>query len=159
MKDAYRPRLELATVRGIACVALVAYHVVGPSAADGMHLPDSSYWHTAMNSLDFLRMPLFAVLAGFIYARRRVDPGTLIEFIHRKALRLLAPLLFVTAVMVMLRRVTYGDDTTYAHALLYHYEHLWFLQAIFLIFRLSHYGMRLRARPGLSCALLHSAPR
>src|SRR4051794_26999070 len=104
MTEQLEPRLELGTVRGLACVALVAYHVLGPTSASGMHLPDSSYWHVAMNSLDFLRMPMFSVLAGFFYAAHRVDAAALGGFLHRKAVRLLAPLLFVTTIMFILRR-------------------------------------------------------
>jgi peptidoglycan/LPS O-acetylase OafA/YrhL len=128
------PRLELSTVRGIACVALVAYHVVGPASDSGMHLPDGSYWHAAMNSLDFLRMPMFSVLAGYLYAAKRVDAASIVRFAHKKALRLLAPLIFVTTIMFLLRQSVYHEQTTYAAALLFHYQHLWFLQAILLIF-------------------------
>jgi len=99
-----------------------------------MHLPDASYWHLGMNSLDFLRMPMFSVLSGFLYAAHRVTPNGLASFFQKKAMRLLLPLLFVTSVMVILRQAVYGDDTSYVTALLYHYQHLWFLQALILIF-------------------------
>lgn len=99
-----------------------------------MQLPDSSYWHVAMNSLDFLRMPMFAVLAGYLYARHRVEQSALKSFLHKKAFRLLVPLVFVTTVTFILRSVTYGDETSYLAAILFHYQHFWFLQAILLIF-------------------------
>ena len=127
-------RLEVTTVRGIACLALVAYHVVGPSAETGMHLREASAWHYAMNSLDFVRMPLFTVLSGFLYARCRVERSSLGSFFSKKLLRLAVPLLFVTAVMVELRRHAYGDPTSFTHAILFHYQHLWFLQSLILVF-------------------------
>lgn len=134
MSEVAGPRLELGTIRGIACLALVAYHVVGPTPVSGMHLPQTSAWHHAMNSFDFLRMPLFSVLSGFLYAGHRVDRSSLPGFFRKKALRLLAPLLFVTLIMMLLRRAVYGDATTLLHALLFHYQHLWFIQALAVIF-------------------------
>lgn len=122
------------TVRGLACVALVAYHVVGPTHVSGMHLPVNSYWHLAMNSLDFLRMPTFTVLSGFLYAAHRADFHSLPQFYLKKAARLGLPLVFVTTIVFILRMRVYHDSTTYAEALFFHYEHLWFLQALILIF-------------------------
>lgn len=77
---------------------------------------------------------MFSVISGFLYAAHRVDAASLKTFLHKKALRLLAPLLFLTLVMVALRRLTYGDTTSLQSALLFHYQHLWFLQALILIF-------------------------
>jgi len=100
----------------------------------GMHLPESSSWHHAMNSFDFLRMPLFSVLSGFLYAGHRADRASLPDFLRKKAARLLAPLLFVTLVMFVLRRAVYDDADTILHALVFHYQHLWFIQALAIIF-------------------------
>jgi peptidoglycan/LPS O-acetylase OafA/YrhL len=136
MSEPATPRLQILTIRGIACVALVAYHVVGPTSANGMHLPASSGWHYAMASLDFLRMPLFTVLSGFLYAGHRADRATVSTFMRKKAVRLVAPLVFATLVTFLLRRLVYGAGTTLVHALFFSYEHLWFLQAIVLIFLL-----------------------
>ena len=127
-------RPEITTLRGIACVALVAYHVIGPTSVSGMHLPDSSLWHHAMNALDFLRMPIFAVIAGYVYASRRVDRASLGRFIKGKFMRLAIPLVFMTAVMVALRYAAYGDAISLATALTSHYQHLWFLQSLLIIF-------------------------
>jgi peptidoglycan/LPS O-acetylase OafA/YrhL len=99
-----------------------------------MHLPASSPWHYLMNSFDFLRMPLFTVVSGYVYARHRATAGSLRTFLSKKALRLGAPLLFLTAVMIELRRFAYRDPTTFFQALFFHYQHLWFLQALLLIF-------------------------
>lgn len=128
------PKLELNSVRGLACVALVAYHVIGPTKDSGLHLPDHSHWHVIMNSLDFLRMPMFTVLSGYLYARHRVEREALAEFARKKASRLVAPLLFVTTVMFVLRAAVYGDQTSYLEALFFHYQHLWFLQSLIIIF-------------------------
>lgn len=129
-----QPKLEVNSVRGLACVALVAYHVIGPTKDSGLHLPNSSYWHVLMDSLDFLRMPMFSVLSGYLYAGHRVERERLREFFRKKASRLLAPLLFVTTVTFVLRHAVYGDETSYVKALFFHYQHLWFLQSLIIIF-------------------------
>lgn len=128
------PRLELTTVRGIACIALVAYHVIGPTDASGLGLPASSFWHFAVNSFDFLRMPLFTVLSGFLYAANRASAQTLREFYRKKIQRIVIPLVFVTCIVFVLRSHVYHDPVSIWHALFFHYEHLWFLQALALIF-------------------------
>lgn len=134
MAQSHPAQLQLTTVRGLACLALVAYHVVGLGPDSGMHLPDSSPWHYTMNSFDFLRMPLFTVLSGYLYAGHRVDTASLAGFARKKGLRLGVPLLFVTTVMLLLRRFAYGDPTPLSAALLFHYQHLWFVQALIVIF-------------------------
>jgi peptidoglycan/LPS O-acetylase OafA/YrhL len=147
------PRLELMTVRGIACLALVCYHVVGPTSANGMHLPEGSAWRQAMSSLDFLRMPTFALLAGFLYGSRRVSPSNLGQYLGKKAQRLGLPLLFATLFTVVARRLVYGDQTNPLEAIFSHYQHFWFLQAILLIF----VGMAIwdsKSRPSWSTLLI-----
>jgi len=99
-----------------------------------MHLAEASYWHVFMNSLDFLRMPMFTVLSGYLYAGHRANRESLAEFFRKKASRLLAPLVFVTTVMFLLRLAVFNDQTSYVEALFFHYEHLWFLQSLIIIF-------------------------
>jgi surface polysaccharide O-acyltransferase-like enzyme len=60
------------TVRGLACLLIVALHVVGNAASNGLHLPMTSGWHYVMQSIEFLRIPLFTALSGYLYAGRRV---------------------------------------------------------------------------------------
>ncbi|WP_338505241.1 acyltransferase [Sphingomonas kaistensis] len=141
------------TVRGIACLALVFYHVVGPTSDNGMHLPEGSAWRQAMSSLDFLRMPTFALLAGFLYGSRRVTSSNLGHFLGKRAQRLGLPLLFATLFTVVARRMVYGDQTVPLEAIFFHYQHFWFLQAILLIY----FCMAIwdsKSRPGWSTLLI-----
>ena len=67
--------LHLDTIRGLACLLLVTYHVVGPDRFTGMRVADGSFYRTVLADGPLLvRMPLFTFLSGFVYAYRPVRP-------------------------------------------------------------------------------------
>lgn len=122
------------SVRGLACLLIIALHVVGDAATNGLHLPMTSNWHYAMRSIEFLRIPLFTALSGYLYAGKRLSREDLGNFWVKKLRRLAIPLLFVTAVELALRRRAYGDETSLMVALLFSFGHLWYIQALILLF-------------------------
>jgi glucans biosynthesis protein C len=128
------PQARLDAVRGAACVMLVAYHVVGTDVGSGLRLPESSAWHYAMSSLEFFRMPLFAILSGFVYAIWRPNRQDLASFWGKKVRRIVVPLVFATLTTVVLRGLTYDSWTAPSDALFFHYQHFWFLQSLLIIF-------------------------
>jgi glucan biosynthesis protein C len=122
------------TVRGLACLLVVALHMVGVSDSNGLHLPDSSAWHYANISIEFLRIPLFTALSGYLYGGRRVTRTEFHSFWTKKFRRLAVPLLFGTAVYWSLRRYAHGEQTPFVVALFFEFGHLWYLQALLLLF-------------------------
>ncbi|QNN65767.1 acyltransferase [Sphingomonas rhizophila] len=130
----FQPRLELQTVRGVACVLLVAYHVIGADPTVGLRLPEDSFWHQGMATFEFLRMPLFTILSGYLYAVWRPGRGDLALFWQKKFRRIVLPLLFATLVTLVLRELVYGDRTAVLTAIFFHYQHFWFLQSLLVIF-------------------------
>ena len=128
------PTSNLDSVRGLACLLVVALHVVGDTANNGLHLAMTSPWHYAMASIEFLRMPLFTALSGYLYAGNRVTRQSLALFWQKKLRRLGVPLISVTIVFWLLRQHTYGDTTSLPHALLFSFGHLWYIQALVIIF-------------------------
>jgi glucan biosynthesis protein C len=122
------------SVRGVACLLVVALHVVGDTGSNGLHLPMTSNWHYAMQSLDFVRIPLFTALSGYLYAGHRVTSDTLSRFWAKKLRRLAAPLVFATIVMWWLHNRVLADHTSVVRALLFEYGHLWYLQALLILF-------------------------
>jgi glucan biosynthesis protein C len=125
---------NLASVRGLACMLVVALHVIGDHAEVGLHLPMTSNWHYAMSSIEFLRMPLFTALSGYLYAGNRVTRQTLSSFWQKKLRRLGIPLVSVTIVIWFLRQRAYGDATPLAHDMFFAFGHLWYLQALIILF-------------------------
>jgi peptidoglycan/LPS O-acetylase OafA/YrhL len=142
---------NLDTVRGLACLLVVALHVVGDSEANGLHLPMSSGWHYAMVSIEFIRIPLFTALSGYLYAGNRVTRAGFGRFWLKKARRLGVPLICVTAVMwVLLTRVEV-EPIPASRAFLFSFEHLWYVQSLILLFAVVSVCDGL-FRPG--CAML-----
>ena len=125
---------NLDSVRGLACLLVVALHVVGDSATNGLRLPMSSGWHYAMMSIEFIRMPLFTALSGYLYAGNRVSRAAFGRFWAKKARRLGVPLVCVTAVMWFLLARTEAEPIGAFHAFLFSFGHLWYVQALILLF-------------------------
>ena len=55
------------TLRGIACLLLVAFHAVGATTASGLHVPDDSPYRVFSNLFAYIRMPLFTFLSPGLY--------------------------------------------------------------------------------------------
>ena len=113
---------------------VVALHVIGATAESGLHLPMTSAWHYGMESIEFLRMPLFTALSGYLYAGNRVTRPMFQAFWRKKLRRLGIPLICVTIVVWFLREHAYGDSTTLAHDLVFAHGHLWYIQALIILF-------------------------
>jgi fucose 4-O-acetylase-like acetyltransferase len=128
------------TFRGIAVVLMVAGHVIGGESTVGLTVSDDSGWRFFYAALADLRMPLFAVLSGYVYAYRPVRfPADLGRLLTGKIRRLIVPFLVVGTVFYAVRMVAPGVNVRprlaeFPEAMIYGFAHLWFLQAIFLIF-------------------------
>ncbi|WP_369052474.1 acyltransferase family protein [Kineococcus terrestris] len=157
------PRVE--TLRGLACVLLVAYHVRGGTPADGLQLAADDPWSRAVSAFDHLRMPLFTFLSGVVYAHRPVREG-LGRFVRGKARRLLVPMLVVGTAFALFREALFAAGAANSGAgtpwYLWHVvpvAHFWFLEAVFWIFVLVgvlDVAGRL-ARPAVVAALVVAA--
>lgn len=127
---------NLNSVRGLACVMIVALHVVGVAANEGLRLPLDSLWHTVMDAFTPIRLPLFTALSGFLYAAMPATRDGFRPFATRKLQQLLLPLIFATLVFWSLRQVIFGRDDSLFWAFVDGYQHLWFIDALLMIFLL-----------------------
>ncbi len=132
-----RRDLRIETLRGLACLLLVAYHAVGDDVR-GLRLPDDAWLRWFSDSMVYLRMPLFTFLSGYVYAMRPVSRGQGLPFMRGKVRRLLFPLLCVGFVYLQVQSMVAGVNvapSSFAFSYLIHpYDHFWYLQALFLIF-------------------------
>jgi peptidoglycan/LPS O-acetylase OafA/YrhL len=134
-----RESLRVETLRGLACMLLVAFHVIGSHASSGLHVGEGSLYRWFANLFMHLRMPLFTFLSGFVYAYRPAVEGYRRAFAAKKLLRLLLPLICVSTLYFLLTLVV-PDSTGKLPSdqlwriYLFPYVHFWFLQAIILIF-------------------------
>lgn len=60
--------LEIETLRGLACLLLVLYHVIGPLGG-GLKIDLGSPFRVIADSMVYVRMPLFTFISGYIYSR------------------------------------------------------------------------------------------
>jgi peptidoglycan/LPS O-acetylase OafA/YrhL len=127
------------SLRGLAVILMVCGHVIGTTSGSGMEVADDSAWRLLYLALNDIPMPLFTVIAGFVYAMRPMGavadvPG----FILAKLRRLLFPLITVGALMFLLKSAVPGthnkqQPSQFWRIYAFPYEHFWFLQAIFLV--------------------------
>jgi len=124
------------TVRGLACLMLVLYHVIGGTPESGLRINDG-FWRIANDTLAYIRMPLFTFLSGMVYAYRPVDDLSW-PFFKEKLRRLLVPMLFVGTLFFLIQG--HSPDTNKAGATslsLMHIVpvgHFWFIEALLSIF-------------------------
>ncbi len=123
-------------MRGVAIVAVVAYHVGEVMTATFAGTPEVYRWFGF--SLTFVRMPLFVAISGYVYALRPVVASQRGAFVRGKAKRLLVPFVVVgvgTWVVHGLIPGAPGGPLSEAwQPLVRPYLHMWFLGAMLLIF-------------------------
>ena len=118
---------------------VVALHVIGWSPTTGMQVGEGTFYRNLADLFAPLRMPLFTFLSGFVYAYFPVMTGRVAPFATKKLRRLGLPLLTLTTIYYLLTfvagdvngKVPLGDAW---RIYVFPYVHLWFLQAIVLIF-------------------------
>lgn len=116
------------TLRGLACLLVVFYHVVGDPTS-GLKLEDG-FLRWLVDSLDYFRMPIFMAMAGFFYATASVDKSNVVNFLKTNFSKLVIPVVFITCIYWWGRRIAYGLDEQLLPLLSTGYLHLWFIYAL-----------------------------
>jgi surface polysaccharide O-acyltransferase-like enzyme len=140
---------RIQSLRGLACVLLVSFHVIGQDATHGLNVAADSALRLFADLLAPIRMPLFTFISGFVYAYRPVIPGSGATFWSRKIRRLAVPLAVATTIYYLAHAMAPGSHEMVAQPIwrvyLFPYAHLWFLQAIIVLFSivalLDHAGL------------------
>ena len=88
--------LSIETLRGIAILLVVIGHVIGSAPDGGMKIDFPHPLRYFYVWIDYIQMPLFTAIAGWVYALKpfSVKIG-FAEFVRKKALRLLVPMAVV----------------------------------------------------------------
>lgn len=129
---------RIQTLRGLACLLIVIFHVMGNRPDSGLHIGDDSVWRQLSNLLSHTRLPLFSFLSGFVYAYRPAAGNPIEMFFRKKLMRLLLPLLFVSTLYFFVAKA--APEATGAlpfsemwRIYVFPYVHFWFLQALILV--------------------------
>jgi glucan biosynthesis protein C len=122
------------TLRGLAILLVVAYHVNvwAPGHAPGLY-------EGLKYTLGFIRMPLFMCISGYVYALRPLVPGNGLKFLRGKARRLLLPMVCVGVFSFIFKLSPPYVETPRSilniwKLLFFPSQQFWFLQSLFLIF-------------------------
>jgi len=131
---------SIETIRGLACIFLVLYHVVGENNHSGLNVSNDSVIRYLNDSLAYIRMPLFTFLSGYVYALRPFNVNmSWVKFIKGKSRRLLFPMLTVGTFFAIIQSVTPGaNNGLHGHEWLTLHilpvAHYWYLESLFIIF-------------------------
>jgi glucans biosynthesis protein C len=136
-----RKEQSIETLRGVAIILMVAGHVIGHNSSTGLVVGDDSVWRYFYFSFEYLRMPLFTAISGFVYALKPVTRENIEKFIKGKARRILLPLVFVASLQYTLNALipNVNNPTELKNIwtiYFFSYGQFWFLQALFLVFLL-----------------------
>jgi fucose 4-O-acetylase-like acetyltransferase len=134
-----RKEESIETLRGIAIILMVAGHVIGDSHATGLKVGDESIWRYFYYSFEYLRMPLFTAISGFVYALKPVKKEAVFRFFKGKSRRILVPFISVATVQYAMNAfVPYVNNPTDMKEIwriyIFGYGQFWFLQALFQVF-------------------------
>ena len=130
---------SIETLRGLAILLVIAGHVIGNTGNRGMQVADDSIWRYFYYSLVMIRMPLFTVISGYVYAMRPVESGKETRFIKGKFRRIILPMVFVGALQYLFKVFAPGVNQEVEiqdiwRIAFFSFDHFWFLQSIFIIF-------------------------
>jgi glucans biosynthesis protein C len=127
------------TMRGLACLLLVSFHVIGANASDGIRVADDSAFRTFANLFLHLRMPLFVFLSGLVYAYKPIQPSAALTFTRKKLTRLLIPFVVVSTLFFVVQQLVPGANNHKPWAHMWEiyvlpYIQFWYLQAAIVLF-------------------------
>jgi peptidoglycan/LPS O-acetylase OafA/YrhL len=126
---------QIDTLRGMACLLLVSYHVIGANSLVGLRVEEGAL-RDVHDYLGYIRMPLFTFLSGIVYAYRPFSSGA-VNYLKGKSRRLLVPMLFVGTIFAVLQSLVPGTNSGIETWYLLHIKpvaHFWFIESIFIIF-------------------------
>jgi fucose 4-O-acetylase-like acetyltransferase len=132
--------LTVETLRGAVIILVVIGHVIGSGSDGGMQVADDSFLrYFYYTFIEFIQMPLFAAIAGWVYSLHPVDYEKIGEFVSKKFLRILIPMFIVGASYFILQYITPGTNrkgelSEIWKLLVFPYTLFWYLYSLFIVF-------------------------
>jgi peptidoglycan/LPS O-acetylase OafA/YrhL len=137
--DAKQKDPSIETLRGLAIFAVVVGHVIGDWPTTGLRVAPGSIYRHLYDATTYLRMPMFFVISGFLYAHRPVVPGQFAEFARGKARLLLPPFLSVATLQYLMKAMAPGVNLSAPikdiwRIYVFAFDQFWFSQATIITF-------------------------
>lgn len=131
---------NIETLRGLIIILVVLGHVIGVDGDGGMRVSDDSIWrYLYVSILKYMQMPVFTIIAGWVYALKPVTALSRSGFMKRKALRLLVPLVSVGTLYFIVQQIVPGTNVKEAFSSIWRiyifpFSLYWYLPALFIVF-------------------------
>lgn len=130
---------KIETLRGIAIILVVLGHVIGSKNDGGLRVADDSFLRYVYYTFQYLRMPLFTVISGWVYSLYPVKVGMSSTFIKKKIRRILVPMLIVGGLFYILQSIVPNTNASGSlrdiwTLVVLPYTFYWYLQSLFLVF-------------------------
>lgn len=127
------------TLRGFAIILVVMGHVIGSGSDGGMMVANDSFWRHLYFTFEYLRMPLFTVISGWVYTLRPASLEILRSFNFKKIRRILFPMIFVGMAYFIIQYIVPGTNmkgnlNEMWKILIFPYTLYWYLPSLFIIF-------------------------
>lgn len=132
--------LSIETLRGIAILLVVIGHVIGSTPSGGMKIDFPHPLRYLYLWIDYIQMPLFTAIAGWVYALKPFSPvAGFGAFVRKKAMRLLVPMAVVGTLYFLVQYLMPGTNqkgelSQMWRIYIFPYTIYWYLPSLFLIF-------------------------
>ena len=131
--------LGIEALRGLAIIFVVAFHVIGNTETSGIRTADGSIWRHFTYTLEFIRLPLFVTISGFVYALKPVQLKYTKRFLGGKARRLILPFLTVSTLQYIANSIAPNTNNHYElqniwEIYIFPWAQFWYLEAMCIIF-------------------------
>ncbi len=132
---------RIQAIRGLVVVLLVAFHAISAEVDTAVNTSGLQAMVFITHLFDYIRMPVFGFVAGFVYALKPISRSTFSEFAARKVTRLLVPCAVATTLMFVLQmvgqaRVPTGSLHEAWRIYVYPTYQFWFVQSLLVDFAL-----------------------
>lgn len=125
-------------LRGVLAILIVMGHVIGSDSAAGMRVPDDSLWRFVYYTIGQIRLPLFTLVAGWVYAMRPLTERSAYNyFIGKKFQRLIIPMICVGGLLYFVKCFMPSEGENFAdmwRILVFPYNLYWYLFSLFWVF-------------------------
>jgi acyl-CoA synthetase (AMP-forming)/AMP-acid ligase II len=142
-----RASFDYVSARAFVAILVVLYHVVGSNPRNGLELGPDNGIVIFNDMLGYLRMPMFAFLAGMTFQRIDTANQDIGRFFRNLGLSVVLPALLAIFLFAALSTVLHTDNQITSAAdflgLFYRpYAHFWFIMALVAMIAISFFAIR-----------------